>query len=78
MVKNGYSIDDVLDQIQSALAEQAKLIPTHRSTVLQNHTNRIDRYGNVVHDEAVLECTARNPRAQLYSVIPKGDGKGGD
>lgn len=78
IVKNGYTIEDVLDQIASALAEESQFIPTHRSTVLQNHAGRKDRYGNVVQDEAVLECTARNPRAQLFSVIPKGDGKGGD
>jgi hypothetical protein len=78
IVKNGYTIDDVVDQIASALGEGSRLIPTHRSTVIQNHVARMDRYGNLVQDQAVLECTARNPQAQLYSVIPKGDGKGGD
>ena len=31
--------------------------------------------GNLVHDEAVFECTGRYPYADLYSVIPKGDGR---
>ena len=43
-------------------------------TVMQNRCPRQDRYGNcTIRDLAVFECTARHPRPELYSVIPKGD-----
>ena len=43
------------------------------ATALINNTPRNDGYGNQVNDLAVLELTSRKPRAELYSVIPKGD-----
>jgi hypothetical protein len=49
------------------------LAPNPRMTVLQNPRGRADRYGNVVKDLAVLECTAHHPRPELFSVMPKGD-----
>jgi hypothetical protein len=36
---------------------------------------RDDGYGNKILDEAVLECSMRFPRPELYSIIPKGDQK---
>ena len=72
-VKDGYSIDDILDQIESAMSETAIAIATHKMTALRSTTVRSDRYGNQVIDEAVFELTQRRPKAELYSVIPKGD-----
>jgi hypothetical protein len=73
-VDDGYSIDDVIDQLSSAFSDTARVI-LGRSTVLANPRPRTDRYGNSVRDEIVFECTARHPHPELYSVIPRGDGK---
>lgn len=73
IAQDGYAIEDVLEQISSALSESSAFIHTRKATVIQNHMSRIDRYGNVVQDQAVLECTARHPWPELFSVIPKGD-----
>jgi len=54
--KDGYSIDDIVDQIASGL-DAASVVPSFRPmTALKNPTPRPDRYGNLVHDQAVLEC----------------------
>jgi hypothetical protein len=42
-------------------------------TILENPYPRADRYGNTVKDRAILECSARHPKPELFSVIPKGD-----
>lgn len=73
VVQDGYTIDDLLDQIVSAMDSTAAFIPTSKAAAIQNHISRRDRYGNMVQDMAVFECTARHPRPELYSVIPKGD-----
>jgi hypothetical protein len=73
VVRDGYTIEDVLDQIASAMNAASVLSPNPRMTVFQNPQSRIDRYGNTVRDLAVLECTAHNPRPELFSVMPKGD-----
>jgi hypothetical protein len=73
VLRDGYTIEDVLDQIASAMDAASVLAPNPRMTVLQNPRGRVDRYGNVVRDLAVLECTARHPRPELFSVMPKGD-----
>lgn len=70
---DGYLIDDVLDQIESGLSVDSQVIITNKMTALRIPTSRPDRYGNWVRDEAVLELTARRPKAELFSVIPKGD-----
>ena len=44
-------------------------------TALKNPVQRNDGYGNNVNDLGILELTQRKPRAELFSVIPKGDGK---
>jgi hypothetical protein len=74
-VENGYSIDHVMIQIESALCEASLLEPSHVSLVLRNPNGRTDEGGKCVHDEAVFECTGRFPFADLFSVIPRGDGK---
>lgn len=70
---DGYTIDDVMDQIESALAETALAYMNLKMSALQAVVPRADRYGNMVLDRAVLELTQRKPRAELFSVIPKGD-----
>jgi len=73
VVRDGYTVEDVLDQIASAMSGDSVLASHHHSTVLQDPRSRADRYGNMVMDLAVLECTAHHPRPELFSVIPKGD-----
>jgi hypothetical protein len=70
----GYSIDDVIDQLASAFSDASKVV-LGRSTVLAAPHSRTDRYGKTVRDEVVFECTARHPHPELYSVVPRGDGK---
>lgn len=72
-VTDGYSIDDILDQIESAMSATSMVIATHKMTALKNKTARNDCYGNQVCDEAVFELTQRRPKAELFSVVPKGD-----
>ena len=71
--KDGYTIDDMIEQIVSALSIDAEVVPTQKMTGLRNPIPRADGYGNQVHDLAVLELTARRPKAELFSVIPRGD-----
>jgi hypothetical protein len=72
-IDDGYTIADMVDQVRSALAATAVVIAAERMTTIQNKTPRADAYGNQVCDMAVFECTARKPRAELFSLIPKGD-----
>jgi len=74
-IKNGYSIDQVLDQIESAFSITSVVNFSPPSSVMRNLNKRKDYNGKLVNDEAVFECTARYPYAELYSVIPKGDGR---
>lgn len=69
---DGYSIDDMILQIESALSADS-IVNGHRGTTLENPNPRIDGYGNSVNDRAVLEMTQRKPKSELYSVMPKGD-----
>lgn len=71
--EDGYSIDDMVSQIESALCEDAEVSMNKFMSCLQNPVGREDGYGNVVYDRAVFEMTARKPRAELFSVMPKGD-----
>src|SRR5450830_852671 len=73
MVKNAYTIDDLLLQVESALDVTSQVIPTNRMTGMKSTVLRNDGYGNQVYDQAIFEMTSRKPRAELYSVIPKGD-----
>lgn len=70
---DGYTIDDMIAQIDSALSADSEVVPTQKMTGLRNPVAREDGYGNHVHDVAVLELTARRPKAELFSVIPRGD-----
>jgi hypothetical protein len=71
--KDNYSIDDMMLQIESALRAESYVLLDKTMSCLQSSTGREDGYGNVVHDRAVFEMTAKKPRAELFSVIPKGD-----
>src|ERR1035438_6668208 len=70
---DGYTVEDVLKQIARALSSEACYVRSTKMTVLQYPTRRDDGYGNRVKDEAVLDCTNRYPKAELFSVIPRGD-----
>jgi hypothetical protein len=74
-VENGYTIDQVLEQIRSAFSDVSVIDSSTPSTVMCNPNGRKDHNGRLVNDEAVFECTARYPYAELFSVIPRGDGK---
>ncbi|MGA2886809.1 MAG: hypothetical protein ABSE51_02080 [Terracidiphilus sp.] len=73
IVRDGYAVEDVVDQIVSAMDTASVFVHNTKMTVLQNQSDRADRYGNMVKDLAVFECTARHPRPELFSVMPKGD-----
>jgi hypothetical protein len=73
VIRDGYTIDDVLLQIEHALAATSQVRSSRKMTAMKSAIKRKDGYGNEVLDEAVFELTQRKPRAELYSVIPKGD-----
>jgi hypothetical protein len=70
---DGYSIEDIIDQVMSGMDSASVLIGSPKMTALENPVPRADRYGNLVNDRIVLECSVRYPRPELFSVIPKGD-----
>jgi hypothetical protein len=69
----GYALADMVSQISTAVADHATPIVTRKGTVLESGVARDDGYGNQVRDQAILELTARKPRVEVFSVIPKGD-----
>ena len=71
--RDGYTIDDMVLQIESALSSVSVVFANPKMTAMNNPQARADGYGNRVHDRAIFECTQRKPRAELFSVIPKGD-----
>jgi hypothetical protein len=73
IVKDGYTIEAVIEQVVNALSERSRYIPTHRATLIQDPKGRTNSFGEFVRDEAVLECSAKYPRPELLSVIPKGE-----
>jgi hypothetical protein len=70
---DGYSVADVVAQIISAMHETCIFKVNPKMNSLISCTPRDDGYGNLVLDEAVFECSAKYPKAELLSVIPKGD-----
>jgi hypothetical protein len=60
-------------QIAGAMSPLSQLRISPKMTAIENPAAREGGYGNRVNDKAVLECTAKFPRAELYSVIPRGD-----
>ena len=73
IASDGYTIDDVVDQIASGMDRASVVLRTLKMTAMENPNPRTDRYGNSVHDRVVFECSVRHPRPELFSVIPKGD-----
>lgn len=72
--RQGYGPDDMLRQIEAALAADSIPLLRPRMTAIQACTDRDDGRGCRVRDLAIFEMSARKPRAELFSVIPKGDG----
>lgn len=59
-------------QAKSALDTASVVKASPKMTTMQNPVERADGYGNQVRDLAVFELTQRKPRAELYSLVPKG------
>jgi hypothetical protein len=72
-LRDGYTIEDVVDQIAGAMDERSVLVGNLPAQAIENPIARNDRYGNQVHDRAVFECMSRHPRPELFSVVPSGD-----
>ncbi|KVL90766.1 hypothetical protein [Burkholderia stagnalis] len=72
---DGYSIDDMLKQIESGLSPQSQVqVDRFGRPSLVNPSARADGYGNNVNDTVTFETSGKkNP--ELFSVIPKGDYK---
>lgn len=70
VIRDGYQIDDLIKQIESSLAESSVI---ENNKVLKSTVLRDDGYGNMVEDWAVFEMTAKRPKMELFSIIPKGD-----
>jgi len=73
ILEDGYTIEDVIEQIESAMSDGAEVIANEYMTAIRNPVARRDRLGNLVHDEAILECSKYRPNPDIFSVIPKGD-----
>jgi hypothetical protein len=73
VLRDGYTIDDVVDQIVSGMSCDSVVLEDASMTAMENPNARLDRYGNDVRDRVVFECTSRHPRPELFGVIPKGD-----
>jgi len=73
ILRDGYAIEDVIDQISSAMEDAAIVLDAIHMTAMENPNPRADRYGNLVRDRAVFECSTRHPRPELFSIIPRGD-----
>lgn len=73
ILKDGYEVEDVIEEAESALSEGSEVIITAYMTGLHNPVTRKDRLGNYVNDRAILECTKYRPNPELFSVQPKGD-----
>ena len=73
MIRDGYTVDDVIDQIASAMNSAAVVLNVPGMTTMENPHLRQDRYGNSVRDRIVFESSARHPRLEIFTIVPKGD-----
>jgi hypothetical protein len=73
ILRDGYTIEDVIDQISNAMEDTAIVLEAIHMTAMENPLPRADRYGNFVIDRVIFECSTRHPRPELFSVIPRGD-----
>lgn len=71
--KDGYSIEDMILQLQNGMSGNAVVKITTRMTRLESVTRRYDGYGNNVLDAVILELTSRKPRSEAFSAIPYED-----
>lgn len=55
------------------MSEDSVVRTEHYMSAILNPNGRDDGYGNKVRDKAVLECSIRHPRPELYSVVATGD-----
>lgn len=77
-IKDGYGIDDMVSQIESALDSTSIVVVEHYHPQFVNLVNsapRNDGYGNQVLDTAAFNVSTRQPTTELFSVIPHGDVK---
>lgn len=73
VIKDGYNIEDLILQIESALTDMSEIVITKKGSTLVSKTLRDDGYGNYVEDTAVFEFTAKKPKSELFCVIPRFD-----
>jgi len=67
-----YKLEDVVDQSHERDGCAVVVVTSPRMTTIQNLVPRADRYGNQIRDKAVLECTRRHPRPELFTVCRRG------
>lgn len=70
VVKDGYTVAEVLVQIQNALSERARFVRTLRATLIQDPTARRNSFGDSIHDEGcfgVLRKVSKAGTALGYS-----------
>ncbi len=72
-IEQGYTIDDMVLQIQAATAADCDIFVARNMTVLRAPLPRPDGYGNQVLDEGIFKLTKNQDQLELFSVIPKGD-----
>jgi hypothetical protein len=71
-LKDSYTVDQVIEQIESAFSKESVVDSSRRSVVLYNPTPRMDREGNLVTDKVVFECTGMYPYAPPLFGCAKG------
>ena len=71
IVEDGYAVDDVLDQIEGGMDAASVVLMPSKMAAMENVIPREDRYGNMVRDRVVFECSTRHPKAELFGVMPK-------
>jgi hypothetical protein len=52
---------------------ESELVGDLPMQAIENPRERLDRFGNMIHDRAIFGCMSRHPRPELFSVVPKGD-----
>ena len=55
------------------MSEESVVIANRHMNAIRNPVARADRLGNLVHDEAILECSRYRSYPDIFSVMPNGD-----
>lgn len=71
---DGYSIDEMLNQLESGLADSSRVVNTAKGAELRANFPRLNENGVNVVDSAVL-MSGRDGVPEIFSVIPRGDKK---